>query len=80
MASNDNIGSHLDGHGTYQTSVAGFDALLTQHVVGPVGAELLDALRATLAEVSDGQVDFSDLTTITEHLLVLAEYSGLATN
>ncbi|MEU9605441.1 hypothetical protein [Streptomyces sp. NPDC048057] len=66
-------------HGQFQTSAEGFDRLIAQYLPASV-----ESLRAQLQKFSDEEhgagIDYSDLTTVTECLLVLAELRGFATN
>lgn len=72
------ITMRVGSHGFYQTSAEGFDYLLGEYLpASPAG------LRDTIQRLSDemGQdIDYSDLRTITECLMVLAELRGMATN
>ncbi|MFE1842058.1 hypothetical protein [Streptomyces sp. NPDC059515] len=73
----------IAAHGQYQTSVDSFDLLLAEFISGTL-PQSLDGLRAELQRLSDEEfgfdIDFSDLSTVTECLLVFAELRGLATN
>ncbi|AFU62049.1 hypothetical protein phiHau3_71 [Streptomyces phage phiHau3] len=73
----------IAAHGQYQTSVDSFDLLLSEFISGAL-PQSVDALRAELQRVSDEEfghgLDFSDLSTVTECLLIFAELRGLATN
>jgi hypothetical protein len=74
MAANDRITIELKGHGQYQTDAERLDVLISQYLPASVAE-----LRASIQERSP-EIDYSDLTTVTECLMVLAEYHGYATN
>ncbi|WP_031513670.1 hypothetical protein [Streptomyces sp. NRRL F-5123] len=66
-------------HGSFQTSPESFDRLMAEYLPASPAE-----LRAKLQRFSDEQhgssIDYSDLTTVTECLMVLAELRGFATN
>lgn len=61
-------------HGQFQTSAGSLDSLMERYL--PASPTQLRAVIAQRSEI----VDYDDLTTITECLMVLAELDGLATN
>ncbi|MFJ3775243.1 hypothetical protein ACIPX0_26465 [Streptomyces sp. NPDC090075] len=72
------VEARITTHGWFQTSVERFDQLITEYLPATV-----EGLRAQLQQIAadDGSdIDYSDLTTVTECLLVLAELRGFATN
>ncbi len=76
MAFTDYITVNITGHGTYQTRAGALDLLIGRYLPASVAE-----LRAKIEEKSDGMdIDYSDLSTVTECLMVLAEYDGYATN
>ncbi|AVO22564.1 hypothetical protein PBI_PAEDORE_81 [Streptomyces phage Paedore] len=74
MAATDRITMNIKGHGQYQTDAEHFDMLMARHLPASV-----EELRAQIQERTT-EIDYSDLATVTECLMVLAEYSGYATN
>jgi hypothetical protein len=63
-------------HGQFQVSAESLDRLMDRYL--PASPR---QLRKLIEERADGSgIDYSDLTTITECLMVLGEYDGFATN
>ena len=75
MADTDNITISIRGHGEYQTTADGLDMLMYRYLPASVSE-----LRAKIEQRSGGEIDYSDLHTVTECLMVLAELDGCATN
>ncbi|QJD50722.1 hypothetical protein SEA_ISSMI_76 [Streptomyces phage Issmi] len=76
------IAMRITHHGWYQTSAEHFDQLLAEFIAGTL-PQSMEGLRAELQRISkdDGwDIDYSDLTTVTECLMIFAELRGLATN
>ncbi|MCP9209566.1 hypothetical protein [Streptomyces cucumeris] len=73
MAMTDDIKIKLAGHGLFQTNGHHFDQLMAKYLPASV-AELRDGIGERI------DIDYSDLETVTECLMVLAELDGLATN
>jgi hypothetical protein len=73
------VALYISKHGQYRTDLASFDALMAEYADTP-----LPKLRADIQKLSDehhgGNIDYSDLRTVTECLFILAELSGMATN
>jgi hypothetical protein len=72
------IAMRITSHGWYQTTAERFDQLVAEYLPASVGD-----LRAQLQGISNDEgwdIDYSDLTTVTECLFVLAELRGYATN
>ncbi|MFJ7414657.1 hypothetical protein ACIQWZ_28235 [Streptomyces sp. NPDC098077] len=66
-------------HGYFQTSAESFDQLIAEYL--PATPSDLRARLQTLSDEEYGEaIDYSDLNTVTECLMVLAELRGLATN
>lgn len=76
MAHTDTITMIVGNHGEFQTDAAHFDLLMVEYVMGGQG---FDSLMREIGELSP-DVDYGDLTTISECLMVLAELRGYATN
>jgi hypothetical protein len=66
-------------HGWFQTSAESFDRLMAEYLPASP-AELRDKLQRYADENFGAGIDYSDLTTVTECLMVLAELRGYATN
>jgi hypothetical protein len=70
---------YVTNHGQYQTSADRFDQLIAEYLPASV-----ESLRAQLQKFSDeefgGGIDYSDLTSVTECLMILGELRGFATN
>lgn len=83
MARYDTIGMSIGSHGSFETSAASLDVLMTRYLPGlekwiaeiGIVADLRSQIQARLPEL-----DYSDLATVTECLMVLAELDGCATN
>ncbi len=76
MAFTDYITINIEGHGTYQTRAGALDLLMQRYLPASIAE-----LRAKIEEKSDGNgIDYSDLSTVTECLMILGEYDGYATN
>ncbi|MEU5403732.1 hypothetical protein ABZ348_31085 [Streptomyces sp. NPDC005963] len=73
------IRTYIPGRGQYQTSAERFDQLIAEYLPASPAS-----LRAELQRLSDeehgGHIDYSDLATVTECLLILGELRGFATN
>lgn len=70
---------YVTSHGQYQTSAENFDKLIAEHL--PASIESLRAELNRLANEEHGLgIDYSDLTTVTECLMILGELRGFATN
>jgi hypothetical protein len=76
MPALDNLKITIGTHGAFQTYAARFDLLIARYL--PASPRQLRALIEERAEGSG--IDYSDLDSVTECLMVLAEYDGLATN
>lgn len=70
---------YIQRHGSYQTSAERLDHLIATYLPASV-----EELRSKLQHFSDTEhgagIDYSDLRTVTECLMVLAELHGYATN
>lgn len=70
----------VPGHGAYKVRVEALDVVMARYLPGLVmDGSLVRELKERINERSDAQgggIDYSDLTTVTECLLVLAEYDG----
>lgn len=67
----DKVSITIKGHGYYQTTAEMFDKAMEKYLPASVAT-----LRDVLREASEGEEDFSDLTTVTECLFILSEYDG----
>lgn len=76
MAATDNIAVTIQGHGRYQTSVEAMDLLIERYLPTSVAE-----LRQEIISRSDyPATHYDDLRTVTECLMILAEFDGFATN
>lgn len=73
------IAMRVTTHGCYQTSAESFDLLIAEYLPA-LPAELRAKLQRYADEEFGAGIDYSDLTTVTECLMVLAELRGYATN
>ena len=70
---------YIAAHGAYETSTASFDQLLADY--GHLNVVKFKALVQKLSdEEHGGGIDYSDLTSVTECLFIMAELTGWATN
>ncbi|MFD7257188.1 hypothetical protein [Streptomyces sp. NPDC059874] len=74
MAESDRITIEQTAHGQFQTTAHHFDGLMARYLPASVAD-----LRAVIAEMSP-EIDWSDVSTVTECLMILAELHGYATN
>lgn len=76
MAITDKITINITGHGQFQTSVNDFDRMMSRYLHNSPYE-----LRKKIAERSDyPEEHYSDVHTVTELLMILAEFDGFATN
>jgi hypothetical protein len=74
MSATDPIRIHIAKHGWFQTTAYRFDLLIERYLpASPQG------LRQQIEERSP-EIDYSDVHTVTECLMILAELDGYATN
>ncbi|WJN62614.1 hypothetical protein [Streptomyces phage phiScoe1] len=79
MQSPGHVRMYVTTHGQYQTSAERFDQLIAEYL--PASVESLRAEVDRLGNEEHGLgIDYSDLTTVTECLLILGELRGFATN
>lgn len=64
----------IPGHGTYTTRPEALDIVMARYL--PASVAELKVLITERSDDQGGGIDYSDLTTVTECLMVLAEYDG----
>jgi hypothetical protein len=67
------VAVEIKSHGRYRTTAADLDALIREHLPTSLGVE---QLWARADEITGGTVDYRDVTTLTEMLLIIADLSG----
>jgi hypothetical protein len=76
MAYSDDVKVQITNHGAYQTSVESFERMIVRYLPDSVAG-----LREKIAERGlYPPHHYDDLHTVTECLMILAEFDGLATS